>query len=75
MLMHDIPDWLFNSMQTEITVWSTTMNGNKIQAFLKAKKKEGFDRIETSSEATNSGMMIFKIKLIKLEPFEIAENI
>ncbi len=70
--MNEIPDWLSNSMQTEITVYSTSINGKRITEFLKQKEKQGFDRIETQTES--SGMtkqMRFKIKLTKLEHFEI----
>lgn len=72
MINEMIPDWLVNSMQTEITVYSTSINGKKISEFLKQKEKEGFDRIESASESGGQmGQMRFKIKLIKLEPFEI----
>jgi len=68
-----IPDWLSNCMETKITVYSTTRNGKRIQEFLRAKEKEGFDRIETQTESMQYGMMAFKIMLTKLEPFDIKE--
>lgn len=69
-----ISDWLGNSMQTEITIYSTSINGKKITKFLKQKEKEGFDRIETSLDSgMTMGQRKFKIKLVKLQPFNIGE--